>query len=102
MEPPKTNFVVPAAPGYFILSPCYQDGKIVDASHEPIIAFAIDSEGITHPVTLDYVEDHGDPSILTPDGSVHSFGQTWEDIDAWLATEKAVNAVRAARATALD
>lgn len=108
VEVAKTNFVVPATPGFFILSTCRQDGKIVDARREPIIAFAIDSEGITHPVTLDYVEDHGDPSILTPDGNVHSWGQTWEDLDAWLAeaieqdAQKAANAVRAARGAALD
>lgn len=91
-RPSDIKFVVPAQPGYFILTPLHElSGGIKEAHRHPVVAFAIDADGCTHPITLDYIEDHGDPSILTPDGAVHSYSNTWEDEAQWLEEARAVD-----------
>ncbi len=82
----KINFVVPAHPGYFVVHPIHEEtGEIKEAGREPVVAFAIDEDGCTHPVTLNEIEDRGDPAVLTPEGEVRSYSNTWESIDTWLA-----------------
>lgn len=90
MQQATISFVVPASAAYFLLEPCFVDGQVTDAIRRPVVAFAIDSEGDTHPVTLDGIEDHGDLAILTPAGEVHSYCDTWESFNEWLAEQMVV------------
>lgn len=93
MPPSNIKFVVPAHPGYFLLHPIHGvTGEIKEACRTPVVAFAIDTDDGVHPVTVNEIEDRGDPSVLTPDGTVHSYGNAWEDEASWLAEQKAVGA----------
>lgn len=49
----KILFVIPAAPGFYVLSPCYDEagGAICEASREPVVGWALDALGSTIPVT---------------------------------------------------
>jgi len=87
----KILFVTSAAPGYYVLTPCYdEDGAICEASREPVVAWALDELGINWPVTVREVLNHGkDPAILCPDGQVLNFDSEWDSLPNWLEEQKA-------------
>ena len=87
----KILFVIPAAPGFYVLSPCFEceddDGAACEALREPVVGWAVDAAGFTSPVTPIEVlnSDHDDPAILYPDGTVWSFDRNWKSESEWLA-----------------
>lgn len=86
-------FVTPAAPGFYVLTPCYDEdgGAIYEASREPVIAWALDSLGCSYPIALnDGLCQTGDPAILCPDGQVRSYDRGWEALDDWLKEQREV------------
>lgn len=80
-----SKHVVHATPGYFVISPIVDSGRVTRVFHAPVIAWAIEPETYQpYPITLDgIVED--DPVVLQPDGSVESLGRTsFSSIAEWL------------------
>lgn len=87
--PPIIKFVFPALPGFFTLSPLYDEagGQVVEASKAPIVGWAVDELNVVCPVTPDAVELDAGPT-LCPDGTVLDVTGQWETLDAWLAEQK--------------
>ncbi|ATE61939.1 hypothetical protein [Thauera sinica] len=86
----KILFVTPALPGFYVLTPCFDEaGAICEASREPVIAWALDELGCTWPVTVREVLNGEDPAILCPDGQVLNFGSEWDSLPDWLNYRKA-------------
>lgn len=90
----KILFVIPALPGFYVLTPCFDEtGAICEAPREPVVAWALDSLGCTHPVAMcDGLQDRGDPAVLCPDGKVRAFNKEWGALAEWLADQKAKSA----------
>lgn len=89
--PAEIRFVIPAAPGYYVLSPCYDEGgAICEASRDPIVGWAVDELGgntpISHCEVLNPDDDH---AILCPDGEVRSYDGGWASVADWLEEQKA-------------
>lgn len=85
-------FVTPAAPGFYVLTPCSDEGgAICEAALEPVVAWALDERGATWPVTVREVLNHSsdDPAILCPDGQVCNYLHDWDSLSGWLETQKA-------------
>ena len=89
--PEKILFVTPATPGFYVLSPCYdEDGAICEASREPVIAWALSESGCSYPLAMnDSLNQRGDPAILCPDGEVRSYDSGWLSEADWLEEQKA-------------
>lgn len=88
----KVVFVTPAAPGYFAVSPCHDEGgAICEASLEPVVAWALDEFGDNHPVLLTDGLNYKNPAILCPDGRVLSYCGEWESLPDWLEEQRAVD-----------
>lgn len=88
----KILFVIPAAPGFYVLSPCYDEagGAICEASREPVVGWALDAMGTTIPVTpQEVLNGDDDHAILCPDGEVRSYDTCWKDEADWLEEQKA-------------
>lgn len=88
----KILFVIPAAPGFYVLSPCYDEagGAICEASREPVVGWALDALGTTIPVTpQEVLNGDDDHAILCPDGEVRSYDTCWKDEADWLEEQKA-------------
>jgi len=88
----KILFVIPAAPGFYVLSPCYDEdgGAICGASREPVVAWALDALGSTTPVTpQEVLNSDDDHAILCPDGEVRSYDSGWASVADWLEEQKA-------------
>ena len=87
----KILFVTPAAPGFYVLTPCHDDGgAICEASREPVIAWALDGLGSTTPVTPHEVLNGDDyHAILCPDGEVRAYDGSWANLADWLEEQKA-------------
>lgn len=87
----KILFVTPAAPGFYVLTPCYDEGgAICEASREPVVAWAVDALGSNTPITpqevLNVDDDH---AILCPDGKVRAYDREWDSLPDWLEEQKA-------------
>lgn len=83
----KILYVIPALSGYYVLTPCYDEGggAICKASREPVIAWALDGLGSTIPVTPhEVLNGNDDHAILCPDGEVRSYDNGWENLADWL------------------
>ena len=81
--------VIPAAPGYFVISPVFDTDKtdvFIDHMADPIIGWAVDRESFQpYPITLNGV-DENTPSILKPDGSIDRLGmESYDSLDKWIA-----------------
>ena len=95
IKPPKILFVTPAAPGYYALSLCYDEGgAIYDAAREPVVAWALDEVGSNYPVTMNVGMGYGEGvlAILCPDGQVQSIDRTWNSLGEWLREQKSEGA----------
>lgn len=88
----KILFVIPAAPGYYVLTPCYDEGgTICEASREPVVGWALDELGSTTPVTPQEVLNADDNhAIICPDGGVRSYDREWDDVADWLEEQREV------------
>lgn len=81
--------IIPAQPGFFLLYPVTDENNdIGDVAKEHVIAWAVDDIGAIYPVTPSEIVDHGNPFILTPSGTVDSYGEQWDDLDGWLVDQK--------------
>jgi hypothetical protein len=84
--------VIPAAPGYFVISPVYDSDKtqvFIDHMADPVIGWAIDRDSLQpYPITLNGVEENT-PSILKPDGSIDRLGmESYASLANWIADLK--------------
>jgi len=83
----KVAKIIGALPGYYVLSVGDDDGSLVIAGQEPVVAWVIDSSFhlyIPHPITQAGVQV--DAPVLRPDGTVAIGGSGyWADITEWLA-----------------
>jgi len=84
--------VIPAAPGYSVISPCCDtDRPEVATSYclDAIIGWALDRESLQpYPITLFGVHDDT-PSVLKPDGTIDRLGlESYDNIDQWMADLK--------------
>lgn len=91
----KVLFLIPAAPGFYVLTPCYIKtdalGLPRDALREPVVAWALTEIRTTTPVTPHGVlADYEEPAILYPDGGVRSHDRRWESVTTWLKEQKAM------------
>jgi hypothetical protein len=87
----KILFVIPATPGFYVLSPCYdKGGAICEASRDPVVGWAVDGRGYTIPVTpLEVLNGDDDHAILCPDGEVRAYDESWLSLADWLNAQKA-------------
>lgn len=88
----KILFVIPAVPGFYVLSPCYDEdgGAICEASREPVVGWALDALGTNIPVTPhEVLNGDDDHAILCPDGEVQSYDGRWASVADWLEEQKA-------------
>jgi len=87
----KILFVISAAPGFYVLTPCYDEGgAICESSREPVVAWALDALGCTIPVTPhEVLNGDDDHAILCPDGAVRSYDGEWDSLPDWLEEQKA-------------
>ena len=85
----KNTAIIPAPPGYFIVEPVTEGGKIVDAVLIPIIGWFIDCQ-ITHPITLFQTFEDNNYPILTPGNIVFDDSQdTYNSIEDWMTCQNA-------------
>lgn len=88
-EPLNIKFVIPAAPGFYSLSPLFDEhGKVEGASKEPVVGWAIDQYNCVCPVTPDFI-DADAAATLNPDCTVQDPTGAWETLDDWVAEQKA-------------
>ena len=88
----KVIFVLPAAPGYFVLALRRDEqGEICAASQTPVIGWALDELHHTSAITPQEMTDD-DAAILAPDGQVMAFGRTWANVADWLDEHRAIRA----------
>lgn len=81
--------VIPAAPGYYVISPVYDADKtdaLIDHMADPVIGWAIDRDSLQpYPITLSGVQENT-PDVLKPDGSIDRLGlESYDSIDQWRA-----------------
>ncbi|MBV2180965.1 MAG: hypothetical protein KUL86_06980 [Castellaniella sp.] len=85
--PFKPKFIIPAAPGFFVLHchPTYRPASLRpdDVPCDPIIGWAIDEDGWQIPLTTSGPLDSYD-ALLRPDGQVEGAERTFRDVRAWL------------------
>jgi len=84
--------VIPAAPGYSVISPCCDTDRpevVTKYSLDAIIGWALDRESLQpYPITLFGVHEDT-PSVLKPDGTVDRLGmESYDNIEQWIADLK--------------
>jgi len=79
--------IIPALPGYYVLSVGDDDGSVVLAGQEPILAWALDREFFTAtPITQGGIAL--DAPVLRPDGTVAIAGYDfWMNVVDWMAAK---------------
>lgn len=87
MRDQKLMFVTSAAPGFFLVQPIEDEtGRVCDASRTPIVAWGLDAQGVTVPITpQEAISEDEDPAILSPDGAVQTYSKCWNSLTEWLA-----------------
>jgi len=88
----KIRFVSPAAPGFYVLEPCYNEAgdAICEVYREPVVAWALDAIGCVTPVTAHEALNSNDfHAILCPDGAVRAYNDAWKSEADWLDQQKA-------------
>ena len=85
----KLAKIIAALPGYYVLSVGDEDGSLVLAGQEPILAWALDREFyLPHPITQGGIQVDG--PVLRPDQTVAIGGAAyWLNVEEWL-TDKQV------------
>lgn len=80
---------LPAAPGFFVISPVFdpdKTDKLIDIHMQEVIGWALDRDSLQpYPITLEGV-DEDMPSILKPSGKIDRLGlESYDSIVQWIA-----------------
>ncbi|MHB1641973.1 MAG: hypothetical protein ACYCS8_04860 [Acidithiobacillus sp.] len=93
MKHAEEKTVVPANQGFYVVLPMRDEaGAVVDTYYEPIVAWAVDPDGVVQPIT--YVGSasdlfsKGECDVLCPNGTVLSENNIWGSLDEWLSCQK--------------
>ncbi len=84
--------VVPANPGFYVVSPVLEDPgvRVVDTYCEPVVAWEITSDGVVQPITYGgatRLSSEGDYDVLCPNGTVVSENDYWGSLEEWLSCQ---------------
>lgn len=87
----KILFAYPALPGYYVLTPVYDEGgAICETSRDPIVGWVVDELDSNTPIThCEVLNPNDDHAILCPDGEVRSYDGAWASVADWLEEQKA-------------
>lgn len=87
--------MVSANQGFYVVLPVRDEsGAVVEACREPIVAWAMDPDGVVEPITYGgsmirrklFLE--GNCDVLCPNGDVVSENESWGSLDDWFSCQK--------------
>jgi hypothetical protein len=99
-EAMAVHAVVPAQAGFYVLELHWRDDFTVETwAKMPIVGWLILEDGSALP-SVPHASEHdlGSVVVLTPDGQVLWFEQSWPTAEAWFAEAKAAAEAKARRA----
>ena len=79
--------VAAAAPGTYVLGYVVGDADELSVARQPVVAWALATDGSAYPVTQDGVAEdiYGPSAVLHPDGCVRDWDGLYESEEHWLA-----------------
>lgn len=80
--------VIPAEPKTYFMTPVHHDGGAITWDHDQVLAWGIRAGGYTVPISTEGPDDMN-RAILLPNGQITHAGGTWDNEEAYIASQAA-------------